>query len=627
MAMPLTNETDAALLRQFVRDRSEAALRCLTERHLNLVFGTAFRRVGDHGAAQEICQNVFIALVRKAAWLQNEGSLAGWLHRTTVLEARQWWRGESRRRQREQIAAQLETTMKTSDENAPAMAGALDEALLELREGDRQAVLLRFFEGRNHREIGAALGIGEDAARKRVDKALDQLMASFRKRGFAVGSAATVAACLTGAANGAPAGLVTLVVKAATTSAMPTTPWLAKLLGLGRGQLAGVCLVTLLIPAVWQEARLISARAEQRRMEAMLAMLQSQREGVTKDLAAVQRQANRALTEAAALKSHLASGDMGSSDLEGGGYLWEEKADYVRVPKAVMGRIRFDGSKDRSGLEAGFKQTLDKERGQVSPTVLGALGLSALEQARVQQLFSEHLNAYRDWAATNSHLTEFASITAMMQALPTGMTSTQYMQLNNDTRVWVTPSAQAGGEAWREQFQQELAAVIGSERAKVLLTMSMDDGSLWESLRQFGAEGALLVVTPRLEGGLRVCQNTKTGWEFFPGSFSEVLEPVAVEPFDEAAARKEISQRIEQRHAQVPDEEIPSLENLLEQSRKDWNIQQEIDQIKKHEHLNLIQMNLGHPLPQPVIDYLRQWRAAHPEVADFSEMSNSPNHP
>src|SRR5215472_4056273 len=108
MATLENNPTDASLLRQFARDGLESALRCLTERHINLVFGTAVRRTGDPGAAQEIAQNVFIALARKAAWLQNETSIAGWLHRTTVLEARQWWRSETRRRQREQTAAQLE---------------------------------------------------------------------------------------------------------------------------------------------------------------------------------------------------------------------------------------------------------------------------------------------------------------------------------------------------------------------------------------------------------------------------------------------------------------------------------------------------------------------------------------
>jgi RNA polymerase sigma factor (sigma-70 family) len=297
MTLPATGSTDAELLRQFVQDRSEGAFRRLTERHLDLVFGTALRRVGDRGAAEELTQNVFIALARKAAWLQREGSVAAWLHRTTLLEARQWWRGELRRRQREQTAGERETTMKTSIDDAPGMAGVLDEALLELREGERQAVLLRFLEGRNHREIGAVLGIGEDAARKRVDKALDQMMGFFRRRGLAVGSTALLAGLLTASATAAPSGLTGSVWAAvANCGVAATAPWLAKLLGLTRTQLAGACVAVLLVPAAWQQARLVSARGELRRLEATLTLVQSQHSGVTEELGRVQARLARQRT-------------------------------------------------------------------------------------------------------------------------------------------------------------------------------------------------------------------------------------------------------------------------------------------------------------------------------------------
>ncbi|MCL4179222.1 MAG: hypothetical protein KJ072_15955 [Verrucomicrobia bacterium] len=115
MATPTINLADADLLRAFVREGSEAAFRSLTERHVDLVLGTALRRTGHREAAQEITQNVFIALARKSAWLQVRRSLAGWLYRTTLLEARQWRRGETRRGQRELTAVELETTMKTTD--------------------------------------------------------------------------------------------------------------------------------------------------------------------------------------------------------------------------------------------------------------------------------------------------------------------------------------------------------------------------------------------------------------------------------------------------------------------------------------------------------------------------------
>jgi RNA polymerase sigma factor (sigma-70 family) len=617
MATLESNPTDATLLRQFARDGSEAALRRLTERHMNLVFGTAARRTGDRGAAQELAQNVFLAMARKAAWLQNETSLAAWLHKTTVLEARQWWRSETRRRQREQTAAQLETTMKTADEQDPALAGMLDEALLELGEGERQALLLRFFEGYNHREVGQALGIGEDAARKRGDKAMDRLMDYFRKRGFAVGSAAAVAAVMAGAAEAAPAGLAAAVARVAASFAGTTPPWLTKLLGMGRTQLAGLCAAVLLFPPAWQEARLLSARAEERRMEALLALGQSERASVAEEL--TQTRQRLARTEAAAKTASQAAA--GSGALDTPWYSWDEPANYVRVPKAVLERLSFDDSEDQWELHNGSGKALDKERSRVSTVVLEVLGLSPAEQERVQEVFSRHLNAYGAWAETNSYLTEFISLGSNLPKLPNGMKPEQVMKLSEDTRVWVTPSVASNGSEWRAQCQQELASVMGEERTAILLRMATDDGSLDECLRRFGAKESLVVVTPRLEGGFWLSQNANGNWLFnTPASFSLDLAPPVEEPFPEAEARREISEKLGEMKAQFPGTNLPPLERIIEDERHSWHREQQL------EHFSIVREVLGRPLPQPMVEYLRQWHAAHPEVPDAPNPNLIPKH-
>src|SRR5262245_2882749 len=142
-------KTDRELLREYAERGSESAFQALVERHLDLVYATSLRGVNDTGAAQEVAQNVFVTLARKAPWLQGELSVAGWLHKTALLEVRGWWRGELRRRRREQTAAELGTTMKDEDSLLKALTGELDEGLLKLRERDRQALLLRYFEGRS----------------------------------------------------------------------------------------------------------------------------------------------------------------------------------------------------------------------------------------------------------------------------------------------------------------------------------------------------------------------------------------------------------------------------------------------------------------------------------------------
>jgi RNA polymerase sigma factor (sigma-70 family) len=612
MAMPLTDDTDAGLLRQFTRERSETAFRRLTERHVDLVFGTAFRRIGEWGAAEEITQSVFVTLARKAAWLQNEMSLAAWLHRTTVLESHQWWRGEIRRRQREQTAAELETTMKTSAENSPAMAGVLDEALLELREGERQAVLLRFFEGRNHREIGAALGIGEDAARKRVDKAMAQMMTFFRKRGFAVGSAIAMVASMEGAAQAAPISLASAAVRAALSAGGTTAPWLGKLLGMGKMQLAGLGLLVMLLPAVWQEARLYSARAEQRRMAALLTDLQQQHAAVGDHLAQVQRQITRALADVDAVQSNsmAVSAAIDAGELDPRLFLWNEQVGYVRVPKAVVDRIAFDGSKGSWRVSMGVKETLDKVRGRISPNVLGALGLNAAEQSSAQELFNRHFSAYREWADTNSYLAEISEVA---EKLPKYLTDGSFSdRINDDTRVWVTPRILNDAQ-WREQFQQELETVIGEERASILLRMANDDGSLLDCLQQFAEKRMHLVVTPNPKGGFWLIQVGEHGYSgSTQGTFSEVLNPVPEEKFDEEKVRQEMTENIRLarlEHPEIRDEDVPPMEELIEDEWKTWFNAQD-------DRRGWVRRELGRSLPRPLMEYLRDWLAAHPGTPD-----------
>src|SRR5919106_7056524 len=120
-------KTDRELLREFAECGSEGAFQSLVQRHVNLVFTTALRGLGDDGMAQEVTQNVFVALARKAAWLQGQVALAGWLHKTALLEIRQRWRGELRRQRREQTAVELGTTMKDDDSLLKSLAGILDE--------------------------------------------------------------------------------------------------------------------------------------------------------------------------------------------------------------------------------------------------------------------------------------------------------------------------------------------------------------------------------------------------------------------------------------------------------------------------------------------------------------------
>ena len=207
----MTERDDIALLREFAATESESAFAALVEQHVNLVYSTALRSVGGAHAAQEITQAVFIILARKAKSLGAKTVLAGWLHQTTRLTAANFLRGEIRRQQREQ-EAYMQSTLNEPDASVwPQIAPLLDEALDRLGERARHAVVLRFFENKNLREVGAALGASEDAAKMRVNRALEKLRKMFAKRGMTLTAAAIAGAVSANSVHAAPAGLAKII--------------------------------------------------------------------------------------------------------------------------------------------------------------------------------------------------------------------------------------------------------------------------------------------------------------------------------------------------------------------------------------------------------------------------------
>ena len=178
---------DAILLRRFAEDHAEEAFTELVRRHLPLVHATALRRVGgDAHLAQDVTQTVFISLARKAPALQGHASLAGWLYLSTHHATAEVVRREQRRKQREASAHTMHLASTPDDPpvDPAALRPLLDDALVELKADDREAVVLRFFGQRSFAEIGAALRITEEAARKRVDRALEKLQAALSRRGI-----------------------------------------------------------------------------------------------------------------------------------------------------------------------------------------------------------------------------------------------------------------------------------------------------------------------------------------------------------------------------------------------------------------------------------------------------------
>jgi RNA polymerase sigma factor (sigma-70 family) len=213
---------DAELLRQYATTGSESAFEELVRRHLPLVYSAALRQVrGDQALAKDVAQTVFIDLARKARSVVKRELLAGWLYASTRLAASNAIRAESRRRQRESVAVAMQenTIPPSSDQEQVELRLVLDEAMTELTPEDRNAVLLRFFQGRELREVGSALGISEDAARMRVNRSLGKLQSLLVRRGVALPAAALATVLASEAASAAPAGLAATIAGAALANA------------------------------------------------------------------------------------------------------------------------------------------------------------------------------------------------------------------------------------------------------------------------------------------------------------------------------------------------------------------------------------------------------------------------
>jgi RNA polymerase sigma factor (sigma-70 family) len=204
------------LLADYVQTGSEAAFRELVGRYLDLVYSTAFRLVNrDAHMAEDISQTVFADLARMATSLSKEVLLGGWLHRHTCYVAANIIRRERRRQAREREAVEMNSLHHDTGETAAQLAPVLDDAINQLSARDRAAIMLRFFERRDLRGIGETLGSTEDAAQKRVSRALEKLRAILVRRGVTLSGTALAAALATQAVTAAPAGLVASISTAA----------------------------------------------------------------------------------------------------------------------------------------------------------------------------------------------------------------------------------------------------------------------------------------------------------------------------------------------------------------------------------------------------------------------------
>lgn len=446
-------QSDFGWLQQFARARNQNAFREIVRRHIDLVFATALRKVGDAGGAEEISQNVFGILARKAWQFAPDDSLPAWLHKTALLESKSWLRGELRRRRREQTAAELGTTMKTSDEH-PAfspLVPLLDEALLSLRENDRAALLLRYYENQSLRNVGAALGVNDDTAQKRVASALEKLSQFFQRRGFKTATVAATTTALQHSATSASAATVSVVSNFALQAAPPAfvglSALLARFASLTKVQTSVVCVALAAVPVVWKWEKSHAAAKQIEVLQSKFNTLQDEQEQAAIEV-------ERLLSESLRLKKRLSDAALNRTRdeevrhklanlkassralLTSENYRWPDDLPFVRVPKSALASI----------VVAGGPNTPER----LSTKVKQFLDLSPSERENARQIFSNYFSEIDRLMETSLYETN----RAMSFSLPAEAESKVFVLLPMGEKI----------RAGLKQLSVDLESALGSDR-------------------------------------------------------------------------------------------------------------------------------------------------------------------
>ena len=216
-----SNLNDSSLLRRFAASRDDLAFRELVEKYTGLVYGVAFRRTGDSQWAEEISQNVFLVVAKKADLLSRQHSLGPWLHRATTLEALRFSRKEATYQRH--LAMLHHDQNQTNDQLWRDVRPLIDQLLNRLSYYERSIVVQHFIEGVPFAEIAQAIGISAAAAQKRSSRALEKLSRCLNRRGISISAVILASGLGTELGHAAPTGLADKISASVLSLSTPTS--------------------------------------------------------------------------------------------------------------------------------------------------------------------------------------------------------------------------------------------------------------------------------------------------------------------------------------------------------------------------------------------------------------------
>ncbi len=491
-------KSDTQLLREYAERGHDAAFRELVTRHADWVYSAALRQTESADLAADIAQSVFVDLARKARTVCNrlstEASLAGWLHRGTRYAALNHLRDTHRRQTNERQAMEQLLTNAEPAADWEQIRPALDEALYSLNEADREVLLLRFFKNQDFRGVGLALGVSDDAAQKRVSRAVERLREFFAKRGVTVGAGGLAAAISANAIQAAPVGLA-VAISAATTlagSALTATTTATKALAMTAFQKTLVAATVAVLAGVGiYEAREIAAlRRQVQSLERQRTQTPAAPGNDTS--AALQQTISQLSTQNSSLASALAQANADKTRLETereqakrAAALFQELADqanardtnpahayptarHVWVAFGKMGRLaallKEDDSRfspeEKSALEAARTQALDE-----LPNLLKAA--KQFDAARSSGTDSQWTDVMDEvacllYGALNLDEQQFSQVYGVMQGL---QQEARQKGLSKETPA---SEAEEAVKQIKAQFKAEMQSFVTPEQARIL---------------------------------------------------------------------------------------------------------------------------------------------------------------
>jgi RNA polymerase sigma factor (sigma-70 family) len=202
-------EPDLALLMRYHREGDAAAFQALVKAHAGTVFATARRVTQNAAMAEEVAQDTFLALARRAQTVRD--SVAAWLHHVARQKACNALRGELRRQRHERDAAALREMPESPwSEIEPV----IDEIIDEMPALPRAMLIGHYLEQRSQQELARQSGVSQSTISRQLEAALQMLRDALQRKGVVcvTGLSGVLAA---GSAEAAPATLIASLNKMA----------------------------------------------------------------------------------------------------------------------------------------------------------------------------------------------------------------------------------------------------------------------------------------------------------------------------------------------------------------------------------------------------------------------------